>query len=107
MKLDVSEDHMRVVLNKRNVLALIETMPPDYVANVIGFCGRQAMRIRALVVDDDEIQQVLPMVLMLPAAVGGRLDDVVRRISDRHEESAEEWLESTPLIRALRRRIGA
>ena len=72
----------------------IESMPLDYVDNVIGFCIRRAMWIYLLVAgsdgDDDEGE------LSEWRAASDDRDLIIRRVA---------WLEATPLMRALRRRV--
>lgn len=72
----------------------IESMPRDYVANVIRFCRRRAVWIYVLVETeryDEEMEE---------------LDEEDRRRDvDPLAIDFVGWLEETPLMRALRRRL--
>ena len=71
----------------------IESMPLDYVENVVGFCVRRAVWIYALVASEDAEVDVCDL------EWGPQGDD---RLLIVH---AAAWLEETPLMRALRRRL--
>jgi hypothetical protein len=71
----------------------IESMPVDYVENVIAFCLRRALWIYVLVEHEDE-DAGAPEVEW-GAESGDRLLWV----------HAAHWLQETPLMRALRRRL--
>lgn len=71
----------------------IESMPFDYVENVIGFCLRRAVSIRVLV--DPESPFAEWAEALLEAEEGDRL----------LASHGAAWLETTPLMRALRRRL--
>ena len=79
----------------------IETMPLEYVRNVIGFCRRQAWRILVFAFLD-----------ALEACITARADEgeanaAVAELEALVEASSDPgaWLEQTPLLRALRRRL--
>jgi hypothetical protein len=67
----------------------IESMPFEYVENVIGFCRQRAVWIYVLASDDDEEDAL--------HSETGTTDLVVIDFI--------AWLEATPLMRALRRRL--
>ncbi len=80
----------------------IESMPVDYVENVIGFCLRQAERIRALVALNAALR-ALDLVL---AGQRKRAQPLLALAEEaRRAQSDVHWLERTPLFRALRRRL--
>jgi hypothetical protein len=81
----------------------IDQMTREYVGNVIAFCERQAERIR-LIVDADEIDSVLRSVLLCPSTAA-RWRQQLERVLQRQAIPALEWLGSTPLLKALRRRV--
>lgn len=69
----------------------IESMPLDYVENVIRFCRRRAVSIYVLVADGRDHEGSLDMESdEPPLSVGIDFNG---------------WLEQTPLMRALRRRL--
>jgi hypothetical protein len=72
----------------------IESMPFEYVENVIGFCLRRAVWIYVLVEHEDEDDASAPE---LEWAAEG--DDRLLMVHAAH------WLQETPLMRALRRRL--
>ena len=78
----------------------IESMSRDYAAAVVAFCQMQAARIRRLVVFVRLVDQIV-------AVCAGVYPD--ERVLDECEAATliapAEWLEQTPLIRALRRRL--
>lgn len=78
----------------------IESMPVAYVANVLSFCHRQAERIHSLVAFDlvtDELTRLL---------AGARPDaSVLREAEAALAVDPAAWLEETPLLQALRRRL--
>jgi hypothetical protein len=67
----------------------IESMPTDYVENVIRFCRRRAVWIYVLVADDRDDDELLDE----------ETDELPQEID------FNGWLELTPLMRALRRRL--
>ena len=69
----------------------IESMPLDYVQNVIRFCRRRAVWIYLLVADDLYDGELLDAERDNPTLPAG-MEFII-------------WLEQTPLMRALRRRI--
>jgi len=81
----------------------IEQMPTEHVRNVIGFCHEQADRIRAIA-DQQLIMETLPGAVTLPGAASGWTATVVE-LHHRHTLPAERWLDQTPLLLALRRRL--
>lgn len=76
------------------------SMPLDYVANVIAFARGQADRIRELVVLDllsDQLERL---------HAGKHLDPrALRDASSAYDVDAIAWLERTPLIQELNRRL--
>ena len=78
----------------------IETISREYAANVVAFCQQQAERIHHLVVFDSLLEQVERIL------AGARPD---ARVLDDVEAACTtdplDWLEQTPLIQALRRRL--
>lgn len=72
----------------------IESMPLDYIENVIGFCLAQSERIKFLVA-----LELAERVIFDPASA--RTPETAEFLFER---SAEEWLWTTPLLRALDRR---
>ncbi len=80
----------------------IESMPLDYVENVIGFCLRQAERIRALVALNAALQ-ALGLVLAGERERAQRLIAVAKEAC--RAPSDVGWLEETPLFNALRRQL--
>jgi hypothetical protein len=71
----------------------IESMPLEYVENVIGFCVRRALWIYVLVEHDDEDVDTPEL------EWGAEGDDGLSLLH------AADWLEATPLMQALRRRF--
>jgi len=69
----------------------IESMPLDYVDNVIGFCIRRAIWIYLLVGESDDDGDLSEW-----HSAADDHDLIIRRVA---------WLEATPLMRALRRRV--
>jgi hypothetical protein len=69
----------------------IESMPIDYVGNVIRFCRRRAVWIYVLVADDRDDDELL--------------DEESDELTLPEEIDFNGWLELTPLMRALRRRL--
>lgn len=69
----------------------IESMPLDYVQNVIRFCRRRAVWIYVLAADDRDDEELLDEGADEPTLPDG-ID-------------FNDWLEQTPLMRALRRRL--
>ena len=69
----------------------IESMPLDYVENVMRFCRGRAVWIYVLVVDGREDGELL----------GEESDDPALP----EEIDFNDWLEQTPLMHALRRRL--
>jgi hypothetical protein len=66
-------------------------MPIDYVGNVIRFCRRRAVWIYVLVADDRDDDELL--------------DEESDELTLPEEIDFNGWLELTPLMRALRRRL--
>lgn len=79
----------------------IESMPPDYVRNVIAFCQLRATRIRQLV-EFDQLAEVLALLIRGQSEAAAALHT---ELTDRRPIPDEDWLEQTPLLRALRRRL--
>ena len=77
----------------------IETISREYAANVIAFCQQQAERIHHLVVFDSLLEQI-GRVLAGVRPDASVLDDVAAACAT----DPLDWLEQTPLFRALRRR---
>lgn len=79
---------------------VIDDMPDDYVANVINFCRDHAGQIRRLV-------EGYSMDELLEGLKTGKYDHE-RTLDYRKRDHDEtlEWLEATPLIRALHERLG-
>jgi hypothetical protein len=77
-------------------------MSLEYVANVISFCLRQAERIRALVLLDAALHA-------LDLCRGGEVEKALALVGlareGQHATSGVAWLEQTPLLLALRRRL--
>jgi hypothetical protein len=69
----------------------IESMPLDYVENVIRFCRRRAVWIYDLVADERDHEELL--------------DDEGNDAAYAARINFIGWLEETPLMRALRRRL--
>lgn len=80
----------------------IESMPADYVGNVIDFCRCRAATIRFLVALSTA-SEALELCKAGSLAPARRLFN----ISLAAEGDPNEWLETTPLFRALRRRLAA
>ena len=68
----------------------IARMPQDYIENVIDFCRADALSFQRMMIEEIETQGIY----------GRRLELI-------EEEDAEIWLESTPLLLALRARLHA
>lgn len=86
----------QVWVNRAGVEHEIESMPLDYIQAVIRFCHEQAHRILTIVtVELWTRRKRLDECLIDPS---GPLDWA------SEEESANEWLERTPVMIALRRR---
>ena len=98
----------QVWVDRHGVEHEIESMPLDYVENVIKFCERQASRLRfiaeshELTEHDDEI---LTPYGLDAAAADARWEELLRRLLSRLEADPLDWFHATPLHAALARRI--
>jgi hypothetical protein len=79
----------------------IESMSLDYVENVIKFCGERADKIRVLVYVD-WVTRALELALNGAGVEGAR---TALELEPDITALPEEWLETTPLMIALRRRL--
>jgi hypothetical protein len=79
----------------------IESMTRLYVRNVIAFCRERAEKIRVLVYID-WVARALELALNGAGVEGAR---AALEAEPEIEGDPEEWLESTPLMLALRRRL--
>lgn len=79
----------------------IESMALDYVANVVNFCRERAETARAHVYID-WVARALELALTGAGVEGAR---AALEAEPEIEGDPEEWLESTPLMLALRRRL--
>jgi hypothetical protein len=81
----------------------IESMPLDYIGNVINFCRIRAERIRTIAYVDWLARAV-------ELALNGAAVEEARETLEPEPDllaTAEEWLASTPLMLALKRRVEA
>ena len=78
----------------------IESMPADHVGNAIAFCRDRVPAIRFLVALSTAAEA-------LELCRAGSLDEARRlfEVSRSADGDPIEWLETTPLLRALRRRL--
>ena len=79
----------------------IELMPPDYLRNVIAFCQLRATLIRQLV-EFDQLAEALASVIQGQSEAAVAL---YAELTDRRPMHDEDWLQETPLLRALRRSL--
>lgn len=79
----------------------IDVLPPDYASNIVTFCQQQAARIRVLVTID-RLEQAVRLGLDGDHAAA---DTIVDEVLADAALTSEEFLERTPLFRALRRRL--
>jgi hypothetical protein len=79
----------------------IESMAIEYVQNVQNFCRKRAEQIRTLVYID-WVARALELALNGAGVEGAR---AALEPQSEIEGDPEEWLESTPLMIALRRRL--
>lgn len=79
----------------------IESMDTQYVENVIRFCRERAAQIHALVYVE-RVGEAVTLMLR-----GGSAEDAQGSLEDAPDPDAdpEGWLETTPLMLALRRRL--
>lgn len=97
----------QVWVDRHGVEHEIESMPLNYVENVIKFCERQASYSR-FVAESHELSGHEGEILMLhslnAAAADARWEELLRRLISQLEADSLDWFHSTPLYAALARR---
>lgn len=99
----------QVWVDRHGVEHEIESMPRDYVRNVMGFCERNAWRVWWAVASDDlldDIERVTELANVEPENARLQLLSVIEDFGREASRDPIEWLQATPLHAALRRRAG-
>jgi hypothetical protein len=100
----------QVWVDRHGVEHEVESMPREYVANVIRFCENHAWRMWWAAASDDlldRLEEITALSNVRPDAAAQRLRGVL--LVFEHEAAGDplEWLRETPLYAALVRRLGA
>jgi hypothetical protein len=88
----------------------IESMPRDYVENVVGFCERNVWRMWWAVASAELLAKLAYITSLANAdaqQAALELRDLLARYEREAAADAREWLQATPLYAALQRRAGS